>query len=96
MLLGSMLSIVAASHDAWSTISVSAAQPYHDAIGQAAGESVEEDREEETESEVHIVAGTMSHGGPLVPYCGNAASGFNPPTRGNGRPAASIRGPPSA
>lgn len=55
-LVGMPLLSAAVAHDAWPNASIAAVSPEYDMAGESRGESVEEEREEDVESKMHLLA----------------------------------------
>lgn len=96
MLVGMPLLSAALAHDAWPNTSVSAASPEYDTAGESRGESVQEEREEEVESKLHLLAARTA--GEALDIRRGAAAEPHAMLNGAGLRLSiwSIRGPPSA
>jgi hypothetical protein len=96
MLVGVPLLSVALAHDAWPDASVSAASPEYDMAGESRSESVEEEREEEVESKMHLFATRVAGESIDIRPSGIAAPCTALTRSGSRLSTGTSRGPPAA
>ncbi len=96
MLVGMPLLATTLASATWSDLSISAPLPDHDTAGESRGETLEEEREEEVESKVHLLAGSGADEALDIRCVGQAEQRRVPAGSGLRLSLRSIRGPPVA
>lgn len=95
-LLPAVFQATAGSATTWSTVSVAVPHSPLDDTGLSSGEGLEEEREEETETKVHLLPAPGTHEGPCVVPCGAADHADCVMRSRSSRNGPAIRGPPCA